>query len=114
MHIYKEVDTMKRIKMSALSSDAFQKESIGLLAGIAEIESYEERPIPKDKDALADYSFDTLLDGGKDILQGIWFVMKGIAAVAKWSAVLVVLGLKWLWSGGIGSERAKAKKEEKG
>lgn len=106
---------MKRIKLTVLATDGVRREQFGVLSGVAEIEKYEEKPIPKEADVFAEHSFESLLDGGKDIAQGIWMVIKGIGATAKWSVVIIIGGFKWLWSNGVGKEKEKkAKKQERG
>ena len=104
---------MKRIKVTALVKDAFDKkemqESINPYAG--EIEAYEEKKIQDEKNVIEEHSFDALLDGAFDFAQGLWLTLKGFWKMSVFAIILIVEGIKYLWKGGWGS--LKKKEDEK-
>jgi hypothetical protein len=110
-----EVSAVRRVRItlavpdeSSVSKDDFKtyaKNKGG------EVEKYEVSGIPnKESDFFAEYSFDSLLDAGMDVVNGIWLFIKGVWGMTKWSLVLIVEGLRWLWKNGLGSEAARGKK----
>jgi hypothetical protein len=109
---------MKRVKLTALVTDqaGIDKKAFTYMLGAgAELEHYEEKFISKDKDFFQEHSFDTLLDNGKDFVNGSWQVAKGLFGLAKWALIVIFAGLMWVWKiawEGL-HEQPKSKKEEK-
>jgi hypothetical protein len=92
----------------------FEKSDIQKIPGIAELEHYEEKQISKEKNVIEEHGFDSLIEGGLEFIQGIWLIAKGFGKMAMFAFVILVEGLKYLWSNGVGKkkeEKAKAVKK---
>lgn len=99
---------VKRIDMKAIVKDDVAEKNIHF-DGLVEIESYEEKMVPKDKTILEEHSFDELLEGLVEIANAAWSLIKGIFKVSKWAIVLIIEGLRWLWKEGVGKKNEKDK-----
>lgn len=87
---------MKKISLKLIADDKLGKQDINALKGVREINDYMETQI-KHEDFMAGYSFDSLLDSGKTVVQGIVWVVRGSVGMTVWAAAIIVSSLKWLW-----------------
>jgi hypothetical protein len=105
------VVVMKRVKVTFILPDIYGKEDIAkhMLAG-CEMESYEEKMVPKESDILTEHSFDSLMEGMFEFANGLWLVVKGFWKMSAFAVVMIVEGLRWLWGKGIDSKKQNRKK----
>ena len=101
---------MKRIKTTFLAPNEFNKDQFKqTVQGIVEVEHYEEKLIPKDKNIMDEHSINTLLEGALEFANGIWIMIVGFGKMSMYAAIIIFSGLKLLWDWGIGSKN-KVKK----
>ena len=100
---------MKRVKATFIITDSVEKAffATAVMAAGGEIETYEEKSVPKEGDILTEHSFDSLLDSAMQFVNGIWSALKGFFGMAKWALILIWEGLRFLWSHGAGEEKVK-------
>lgn len=103
---------VKRIVLKAIVRDEVERKDVRF-EGLVEMESYEEKQIPKEKGVLEEHSFDELMDGAVEVANAAWMLVKGFMKMSKWAIIIIIEGLRWLWRGGVGKE-AKHGKAEKG
>ena len=103
---------MKRIQATILAQDVWKKSDMLTANNILEIERYEEKIVPKEKDVLQEHSFEALLDAGKDFLHGIWLTTKGFVGMSKFAIIMIITGLRYLWSNGVGKKKEQQNKKE--
>jgi hypothetical protein len=99
---------MKRVKITALVHDDMNKDE-WVHPRIVEVENYDEKMIPVDKDITDEYSFDSLIDALKDMANGVWIFIKGFAKSTAWAFVLVIEGFKYLWKHGVDKKKEDVK-----
>lgn len=106
---------MRRIRIEFLVLDDVKKDVIisAMQTIRAEIESYDEKKIPKKGDVLTNYSFSMLKDAAFDFVNAIWVVITSFGKMLGWSAVMIVESAKYLWKNGLGSKDKKENDEEK-
>jgi hypothetical protein len=107
---------MKRIKTTIVvpSGDEYMtRESlIWIVKGVGEVEKYEEKEISKEEDFLTAHHTDRLWDAALDFADGLWLATKGLWGMSKYAMILLITGLRWLWSNGIGMALKSEKEEE--
>ena len=76
---------MKRVIFKALVADSVERKDFEwAVQGVGEVESYEERVVPKDVSFVDEFSFDYLLDGAKELVNGVWSAVKGFFKLTSW------------------------------
>jgi hypothetical protein len=105
---------MKRVKVTFLAQETFTKKDFEqfIVAGVLEIEHYDEKIISKESNVVTEHSFDSLLEGAFEFFNGIWMALKGFGKMSMFAIVVIFSGLKYLWSNGVGKKKG-VKKEEK-
>ena len=97
---------MKRIKLKAVVKDELSKSDWRMfIHPFGELESYDEHSVGGEKVLEEEYSFDRLLEALSDFANGAWMVIKSLGVMAKWSAVLIFHGFRWLWTRGAGKKK---------
>ena len=112
---------MKRVKVTFLAQETFTKKDFEqfIVAGVLEIEHYDEKVISKESNVITEHGFDSLLEGAFEFFNGIWMALKGFGKMSMFAIVIIFSGLKYLWSNGIGKEKkvktesTKAKEKNK-
>lgn len=104
---------MKRSRVVYTVKDEKAAYLKGVIAEVGEIERYEESSVPKEVDALAEYSFDELLEAGKEMVNGLWNVGHATFRLLKWSVVVIFSGIRTLWKYGVGKEKERKERRKK-
>lgn len=104
---------MKRVTATFLAAEALEKSDFMKFfsheKGVVELEKWEEKPIAKEKNVIEEHGFDSLLEGGLEFIQGIFLVFKGFGKMAMFAIVILVEGVKYLWTHGAGKEKSVKK-----
>ena len=100
---------MKRVTATFLAADALEKSDFVKQRLIVELEKWEEKPIAKEKNVIEEHGFDSLLEGGMEFIQGIFLVFKRFGKMAMVAIVIIIEGVKYLWTHGAGKEKSVKK-----
>ena len=98
--------------MKFLASNSWKKSDILNNENVVELNEYREHVVKHEQELLDNYSFDALLDSALQFAEGLWITFKGFSGMLKWSVVIIISGLRWLWKGGNKNETTDKTKSE--
>ena len=91
---------MKKVNMKFLATNNWKKADILNNEAVVELNEYRETVVKHEETLIDAYSFDSLLSSALQFAEGLWISAKGLAGMMKWSVIVIISGIRWVYKGG--------------